>query len=101
MGHFCVTGDDIERLREQAAAWFRRIATRTRVTRSLEIPRFKAWRIHQTRDDFSAGFETLSLDDLSEGEVVIEVACSGVNYKDAMAGTDGAKILRKARWSAA
>ncbi len=22
MGHFCVTGDDIERLREQAAAWF-------------------------------------------------------------------------------
>ena len=65
------------------------------MTRSLEIPRFKAWRIHQTRDDFSAGFETLSLDDLSEGEVVIEVACSGVNYKDAMAGTDGAKILRK------
>ncbi len=65
------------------------------MTRLPDVPPFKAWRIHQTRDDFSAGFETLSLDDLSEGEVVIEVACSGVNYKDAMAATDGAKILRK------
>ncbi len=60
-----------------------------------EISPFKAWRIHQTRDDFSAGFETLSLDDLTDGEVIIEVAYSGVNYKDAMTGTDQAKILRK------
>ena len=60
-----------------------------------EIPRFRAWRIHQGQGDFSAGFETLSLDDLGAGEVIIEVACSGVNYKDAMAATDRAKILRK------
>ena len=60
-----------------------------------EIPPFRAWRIRQTGDDFSAGFETLSLDDLSDGEVIVEVAYSGVNYKDAMAGTDRAKILRK------
>ncbi len=65
------------------------------MTQPPEIPPFKAWRIHQTGDDFSAGFETLSLDDLSDGEVVIEVVYSGVNYKDAMAGTDRAKILRK------
>ena len=65
------------------------------MTRLPEIPPFKAWRIHQTKDSFSAGFEELSLDDLTDGEVVIEVSYSGVNYKDAMAGTDSAKILRK------
>ena len=61
----------------------------------MSTPAFKAWRIHQTKDDFCAGFEMLTLDELTAGEVVIEVAYSGVNYKDAMAGTNRAKILRK------
>ena len=58
-------------------------------------PTFEAWRIHQGEGAFRAGFEALSLADLTEGEVVIEVACSSVNYKDAMAGTNRAKIIRR------
>ena len=60
-----------------------------------DIAPFETWRIHQSTDDFSAGFEVLSIDDLSDGEVIIKVAYSGVNYKDAMAATNHAKILRK------
>ena len=36
-----------------------------------------------------------TLDDLSPGEVVIKVAYSSVNYKDALAGTGKGKILRQ------
>ena len=61
----------------------------------VKIPPFKAWRIHQSGDEFGAGLETLSLNDLSAGEVLIKVAYAGVNYKDAMAGTNRAAILRK------
>ena len=65
------------------------------MTQLPKISPFKAWRIHQDKDDFRAGFETLSLDDLSNGEVIIEVAYSSINYKDAMTSTNHAKILRK------
>ncbi len=56
---------------------------------------FEAWRIYQGDGTFRAGFETLTLDDLTEGEVVIEVTRSAVNYKDAMAGTNRARIIRR------
>src|SRR5699024_11371499 len=36
-----------------------------------------------------------SIDDQSEGDVVIRVAWSSVNYKDALAGTGQGKILRR------
>lgn len=54
---------------------------------------FDAFRIHGPRPH-RAGIEQLSLDDLSPGEVVIRVAHSSVNYKDALAGTGSGKILR-------
>lgn len=56
---------------------------------------FKAFRIHQEGKGVRAGFETLSLDDLVEGEVVIKVAYSGINYKDALAATGKGAILRR------
>lgn len=56
---------------------------------------FKAFRIHQEGKGVRAGFETLGLDDLVEGEVVIRVAYSGINYKDALAATGKGAILRR------
>lgn len=56
---------------------------------------FRAFRIHNDDDGYRAGIETMRLDELSEGEVTIKVACSSVNYKDALAGTGEGRILRK------
>jgi len=56
---------------------------------------FRAFRIHKAESGVRAGFEDITLDDLSQGEVVIEAAYSGVNFKDALAATGKGKILRK------
>lgn len=55
---------------------------------------FSAYRIHADKDSFHAGIETLTLDDLSAGDVVIKVHYSSINYKDALAGSGKGKILR-------
>ncbi len=55
---------------------------------------FRAFRIDQENDKISAGFCDLSLDDLSEGEVLIKVSHSTINYKDALAATGTGRILR-------
>ncbi|TDR44037.1 putative YhdH/YhfP family quinone oxidoreductase [Tahibacter aquaticus] len=59
------------------------------------IESFRALRIHNDAKGYRAGLETVSLDDLSPGEVVIKSAYSSVNYKDALAGTGKGKILRQ------
>ena len=56
---------------------------------------FKAYRIHNDDGEIKAGFEQVSLDDLTEGDVVIRSAYSDINYKDALAATGKGKILRK------
>ena len=56
---------------------------------------FRAFRIDKKDDAIVAGFCELSLDDLSEGEVVIKVSHSTINYKDALAATGAGKILRR------
>ena len=55
---------------------------------------FRAFRIHDDRDGYRSGVEAVALDDLSAGDVTIQVAWSGINYKDALAATGKAKILR-------
>ena len=55
---------------------------------------FPAFRIHDDAQGYRAGIESIALDDLSPGEVVIKVAHSSINYKDALAGTGQGKILR-------
>ncbi len=57
--------------------------------------RFNAYRIHQRGEGVDARFEQLALDDLSPGEVVIRVAYSSINYKDALAATGAGRILRR------
>ena len=56
---------------------------------------FNAFRINQIDQKIVAGFERLELDQLTDGEVVIEVHWSGINYKDALAATGKGKILRR------
>lgn len=64
----------------------------------MSIPtRFRAFRIHgdDGRGGYRSGIEIISLEDLNPGEVVVKVAYSSVNYKDALAGTGRGKILRR------
>lgn len=57
-------------------------------------PLFKALRIFDDEDGYRARIVEQTIDDQSEGDVVIRVAWSSVNYKDALAGTGKGKILR-------
>ncbi|MCK9537817.1 YhdH/YhfP family quinone oxidoreductase [Dokdonella sp.] len=56
---------------------------------------FQAFRIHNDDAGYRAGIEDMTTDDLSAGEVLVKVAYSSVNYKDALAGTGKGKILRR------
>lgn len=56
---------------------------------------FSAFRIHAEEKPYRAGIESMRADDLSPGEVLVKVAYSSVNYKDALAGTGKGKILRE------
>ena len=56
---------------------------------------FRAFRIDQQDGRIVAGLQNLALSDLSEGEVVIRVTHSTINYKDALAATGAGKILRR------
>ena len=56
---------------------------------------FTALRVHaldKTRTE--ARFETLQVEDLSAGEVVVRIAWTGINYKDALAVTGAGRILK-------
>ncbi|MFC5569226.1 YhdH/YhfP family quinone oxidoreductase [Lysobacter yangpyeongensis] len=62
----------------------------------MSIPNtFTAFRIHNDANGYRSGIESVTLDDLAPGEVVIKTAYSSVNFKDALAGTGQGKILRK------
>ena len=53
-----------------------------------------AFRIHNDDAGHRAGIETIDTGALSPGEVLVKVAYSSVNYKDALAGTGKGRILR-------
>jgi putative YhdH/YhfP family quinone oxidoreductase len=55
---------------------------------------FRAFRIHNDDSGYRAGLEIMDSDVLSPGEVLVKVAYSSVNYKDALAGTGKGRILR-------
>lgn len=56
---------------------------------------FRAYRIDEDDGKVVAGFQELSIDDLTEGNVVIKVSHSTINYKDALAATGAGRILRR------
>jgi acrylyl-CoA reductase (NADPH) len=61
----------------------------------LRMGSFRAYRIHQDGGKAAGRMETIGLDDLNPGPVVIKVAYSSINFKDALAATGAGKILRR------
>ena len=59
------------------------------------MEKFKAYKLTQVADKMRAEFVECTLDDLDPGEVVVRVAYSDVNYKDALAATGKGKILMR------
>jgi acrylyl-CoA reductase (NADPH) len=56
---------------------------------------FTAFRIHRRDGKIAGHFDQVTLDDLTPGNVVVRVHYSDINYKDALAATGTAPILRK------
>ena len=57
------------------------------------MEKFKAYRLTQVDKEMRAEFVECTLDDLDPGELVVRVAYSDVNYKDALAATGKGRIL--------
>jgi putative YhdH/YhfP family quinone oxidoreductase len=57
------------------------------------MEKFKAFKITEVDKKVQAGFTEFTLDQLDPGEVVVRVAYSDVNYKDALAATGKGRIL--------
>jgi len=57
------------------------------------MEKFKAFKITEVEKKVQAGFVEFTLDELDPGEVVVRVAYSDVNYKDALAATGKGRIL--------
>lgn len=55
---------------------------------------FKALLVENDEGQFKASIKTLSRADLPEGEVLVQVAYSSLNYKDGLAVTNKGKIVR-------
>jgi putative YhdH/YhfP family quinone oxidoreductase len=60
------------------------------------VEKFKAYRLTEADKKVRAEFVDCTLDDLDPGDVVVRVAYSDVNYKDALAATGKGRILRRA-----
>ncbi|MDH4261084.1 MAG: oxidoreductase [Gammaproteobacteria bacterium] len=59
------------------------------------MSKFKAFRIHERDKKIVAGFEMMGGEQLTPGDVLIRVRYSSINYKDALAATGAARILRR------
>ncbi len=57
--------------------------------------KFNAYRIHRKDKTVHADFEDMDIQALTQGDVLIKVAWSSVNYKDALAATGKGRILRQ------
>jgi acrylyl-CoA reductase (NADPH) len=59
------------------------------------VEKFRAYRLTEADKRMRAEFVDCTLDDLDPGDVVVRVAYSSVNYKDALAATGKGRILRR------
>ena len=59
------------------------------------MQKFKAFKLTEADKKIRAEFVECTLDDLDPGDVVVRVAYSDVNYKDALAATGKGRILRR------
>jgi len=58
------------------------------------VNEFRALVVNKTETDFTVKVQTVSMNDLPEGDVVIQVAYSSVNYKDGLASIPNGKIVK-------
>src|SRR5579872_6850221 len=65
-----------------------------KAVRRARMPDFQALRVQQGPGGRFARLESITLDELTPGEVVVRVAYSGLNYKDALAVTGKGAIAR-------
>ena len=59
------------------------------------MEKFKVYRVREADKKVTAQFEQASVDELDAGDVVIRVAYSSINYKDALAVTGAGRIIRR------
>jgi acrylyl-CoA reductase (NADPH) len=53
-----------------------------------------AFRIHNDDQGYRAGIETIEVPQPADGEVLVRVSHSSINYKDALAGTGKGKVVK-------
>jgi len=58
------------------------------------MPEQKAFRIHNDDKGYRAGVETIAIPEPTDGEVLVRVSHSGINYKDALAGTGKGRVIK-------
>src|SRR4051812_42391919 len=66
-----------------------------RVSEGGRVEKFRAYRLTEADKRIRAEFVDCTLDELDAGDVVVRVAYSSVNYKDALAATGKGRILRR------
>ena len=57
--------------------------------------KFRAFQINENDQQVTGAFNNISISDLNDGDVVIKVTHSTINYKDALAATGKGRILRR------
>lgn len=60
-----------------------------------ETTEFKAWRVHEESGRFTGREETRDLDSLPEGDVLVRVSHSSLNYKDALSASGNPGVTRE------
>jgi acrylyl-CoA reductase (NADPH) len=58
------------------------------------MPTFDAFRIRNDEQGYRSAIETMAIDDLMAGEVLLECRFSSINYKDALAASGTAQVVR-------
>ena len=58
------------------------------------VEKFRAFVVEKKEEEFSAGIKEWYLEDLPQGEVVIKVEYSSINYKDGLASIPNGKIVQ-------
>ncbi|SDX37985.1 putative quinone oxidoreductase, YhdH/YhfP family [Marininema mesophilum] len=57
------------------------------------VEQFRGYMVEKHEDSFSKGIKELNMDQLPQGEVMVRVAWSGVNFKDGLASTPTGRII--------
>lgn len=56
---------------------------------------FQAYRVHEVEGDFQGQWQTHALDQLPDGEVLVDVRYSSINYKDALSASGHRGVTRE------